>query len=416
MKALLFERSLPRYAAARVASSVAPGSGARLGPLHLTDVAEPALPGPDWRRISPILAGICGSDLATVEGHSSRYFEPIVSFPFVPGHEVVGELADGGPDDGARVVIEPVLGCAARGLDPPCGACAAGHTGNCERVAYGHLKPGLQTGFCSETGGGWSSSLVAHRSQIHLVPGSMSDEEAVMVEPTACGIHAALAAAGASVAADPELSGPDLSGATVAVIGAGTLGLTVIAALRRFVPPSLLLAGAKHPEQRRLAASLGADQVLDPADLARGVRRHTRSLTNGAVLTGGADVVIDCVGNAESIDSALSMVRPKGLVVLAGMPGTVKLDLTSLWNREVSLAGAYAYGLETVPGRAPARTFDLAFELVAEAGLGRLVGARYPLDRFPEAIAHASAAGRRGTVKVVFDLRPASRRPTWRSA
>jgi len=404
MKALLFERSLPRYAAARVASSVAPGSGARLGPLHLTDVDEPALPGPDWRRISPILAGICGSDLATVEGHSSRYFEPIVSFPFVPGHEVVGELADGGPDDGARVVIEPVLGCAARGIDPPCGACASGHTGNCERVAYGHLKPGLQTGYCSDTGGGWSSSLVAHRSQIHLVPESMSDEEAVMIEPSACGIHAALAA------------GADLSGATVAVIGAGTLGLTVIGALRRFLPPSLLLAGAKHPEQRRLAASLGADQVLDPEGLVRGVRRHTRSLANGAVLTGGADVVIDCVGNAESIDSALSMVRPKGRVVLAGMPGNVKLDLTSLWNREVSLAGAYAYGLESVPGRAPTRTFDLAFELVAEAGLGQLVGARYPLDRFPEAIAHASAAGRRGAVKVVFDLRPASRRPTWRSA
>ncbi|MHB1855482.1 MAG: zinc-dependent alcohol dehydrogenase [Acidimicrobiales bacterium] len=407
MKALLFERSLPRYAAARVASSVAPGRGARLGPLHLTEVDEPELPGPDWRRVSPILAGICGSDLATVEGHSSRYFEPIVSFPFVPGHEVVGELADGGADDGARVVIEPVLGCAARGIDPPCAACASGHTGNCERVAYGHLKPGLQTGYCSDTGGGWSSSLVAHRSQIHLVPDSMSDEEAVMVEPTACGIHAALAA---------SATGADLSGATVAVIGAGTLGLTVIAALRRFLPPALLLAGAKHPEQRRLAASLGADQVLDPEALVRGVRRHTRSLANGAVLTAGADVVIDCVGNAESIDSALSMVRPKGRVVLAGMPGAVKIDLTSLWNREVSLVGAYAYGLESVPGRSPARTFELAFELVAEAGLGRLVGARYPLDRFPDAIAHASAAGRRGAVKVVFDLRPASRRPTWRSA
>ena len=419
MKALLFERSLPRYGAARVASSVAPGHSARLGPLHLTDVAEPALPGPDWRRVSPLLAGICGSDLATVEGHSSRYFEPIVSFPFVPGHEVVGELADGGADDGARVVIEPVLGCTARGIDPLCGACAAGHTGNCERVAYGHLKPGLQTGFCSDTGGGWSSSLVAHRSQIHLVPESMPDEEAVMVEPTACGIHAALAAVAgphAPAGAGSSAAVGDLSRATVAVIGAGTLGLTVIAALRRFLPPGLLLAGAKHPEQRRLAAALGADQVLDPESLVRGVRRHTRSLANGAGLTGGADVVIDCVGNAESIDSALPMVRPKGRVVLAGMPGTVKLDLTSLWNREVSLAGAYAYGVETVPGRAPARTFDLAFELVTEAGLGRLVGARYPLDRFPEAIAHASAAGRRGTVKVVFDLRPASRRPTWRSA
>ena len=146
MKALVFERSLPRYAAARVAASVSPGGGARVGPLRLSEIDPPDLPGPEWRRISPILAGICGSDLATVDGHSSRYFEPIVSFPFVPGHEIVGELADGGADDGARVVIEPVLGCAARSIEPTCGACAEGHTGNCERVAAGHLKPGLQTG------------------------------------------------------------------------------------------------------------------------------------------------------------------------------------------------------------------------------------------------------------------------------
>ena len=406
MKALVFERSLPRYAAARVAASVSPGGGARVGPLRLSEIDPPDLPGTEWRRISPILAGICGSDLATVDGHSSRYFEPIVSFPFVPGHEIVGELADGGADDGARVVIEPVLGCAARSIEPTCGACAEGHTGNCERVAAGHLKPGLQTGYCTDTGGGWSSSLVAHRSQVHLVPEGMSDEEAVMVEPTACGVHAALAA----------ITQGNLAEATVAVIGAGTLGLTVVAALRHLAPPALLLAGAKHPEQSRLASSLGADQVLDPDSLIRAVRRHTRSLANGGVLTGGADVVIDCVGSADSVQSALSMVRPRGRVVLAGMPGSVKLDLTSLWNRETALVGAYAYGTERVPGRAEAeRTFALAFELVTAAQLGQLVGARYPLDRFPEAIAHASAAGRRGTVKVVFDLRPASRRPTWRS-
>jgi threonine dehydrogenase-like Zn-dependent dehydrogenase len=224
-----------------------------------------------------------------------------------------------------------------------------------------------------------------------------------MVEPTACGVHAALAAC--------------RGGESVAVIGAGTLGLTVIAALRHFAPPSLLLVGAKHPEQSRLATSLGADQVLDPEALVRAVRRQTGSLANGSVLTGGVDVVIDCVGSADSVQSALSMVRPRGRVVLAGMPGIVKLDLTSLWNRETALVGAYAYGTEDVPGRSQAeRTFALAFELVSAARLGRLVGARYPLDRFPEAIAHASAAGRRGTVKVVFDLRPASRRPTWRTA
>ncbi|MGH9054332.1 MAG: zinc-binding dehydrogenase, partial [Acidimicrobiales bacterium] len=134
-------------------------------------------------------------------------------------------------------------------------------------------------------------------------------------------------------------------------------------------------------------------------------------------LTGGADVVVDCVGSAESIAAAVGMTRPRGRVVLAGMPGVVRVDLTPLWHREVQLVGAYAYGTEHLPGESDPlpRTFHLALDVVADAGLGRLVGARYPLDRFTEAMAHAAEAGRRGTVKVVFDLRPESRRPAWRS-
>src|SRR4029453_2298170 len=106
----------------------------------------PAPPPGAWVGARPRLAGICGSDLATIDGHSSRYFEPIVSFPFVPGHEVVGEL-----DDASRVVGVPVLSCVPRGIDPVCGACAVGDINRCERLAYGHLEPGLQSGFCEST-------------------------------------------------------------------------------------------------------------------------------------------------------------------------------------------------------------------------------------------------------------------------
>ncbi|HLH46147.1 MAG TPA: alcohol dehydrogenase catalytic domain-containing protein, partial [Acidimicrobiales bacterium] len=165
MKALVVERSVPRFAAARVASGWRPGSGGRVGPLRLADLDEPERPGPGWRRVRPLLAGICGSDLATVDGRSSRWFEPIVSFPFVPGHEVVGL-----DEDDRRVVLQPVLGCAARGIDPPCAACGEGRSNRCRHLAGGHLRPGLQTGFCADTGGGWSQGLVAHESQLHPVP------------------------------------------------------------------------------------------------------------------------------------------------------------------------------------------------------------------------------------------------------
>jgi threonine dehydrogenase-like Zn-dependent dehydrogenase len=181
-----------------------------------------------------------------------------------------------------------------------------------------------------------------------------------------------------------------------------------VAALRSLTEPGAIFVGAKHTHQRRLAEELGADAALPPAQLGRAVRRQSRSLAvseHSHQLTGGADVVVDCVGNPESLTEALSIVRPRGRVVLGGMPGNVRVDLASLWHREVTLTSAYAYGTEEVSGSSR-RTFDLAMEMVASCRLGRLVSARYPLDRFEEAVAHAGTAGRRGAVKVVFDLGP----------
>src|SRR6202453_2141020 len=130
MSTLLFERSLPRFAAARIASSLGSGRGAGVGPLRLVEHDAPSLPGAGWTHVDPLLSGICGSDLSTLDGRSSRYFEDIVSFPFVPGHEVVGLLAAPaiGADGsflatGTRVVLQPVLGCAARGIHPFCPGC-----------------------------------------------------------------------------------------------------------------------------------------------------------------------------------------------------------------------------------------------------------------------------------------------------
>ncbi len=395
MKSLRYSRSAGRFALSRVASTLRAGAGAGWAPLELVDADDLALPGPGWQRIRPRLSGICGSDLATVEGRSSRYFEPVVSFPFVPGHEVVADL-----DDGSRVVVEPVLGCVARGITPVCAACAKGELGRCERIHVGRLAPGLQSGFCADTGGGWSLSMLAHQSQLHRVPDELSDADAVMVEPAACAIHGALAV------------GP-LPGGVGAVIGSGTLGLLTVAALLRWVQPSKLVVAAKHPEQRAAVRGLAATTstttvtLCEPGELARAVRRTTGTLAIGdgdvARLAGGADVVYDAVGSTQSITSALQVVRPGGTIVLIGMPARVTLDLTPLWHREVRLIGAYAYGIEPHVGNR--RTFDLAFELAAANGIGQMVSATYPLDRYEDALDHAANAGARGAVKVAFDLR-----------
>ncbi|HUP86539.1 MAG TPA: zinc-binding dehydrogenase [Acidimicrobiales bacterium] len=382
MKALLFERKIARYAAAAVAGRIVPGRGARVGPLRLAaDVDEPRLPADGWQRVRPRLAGICGSDLATIDGYSSRYFEPIVSFPFVPGHEVVGEL-----DDGTRVVLQPTLTCAARGVVPPCPRCAGGQTNRCEQTTFGHLAPGLQTGFCEDTGGGWGLALVAHESQLHPVPDGLSDEAAVLVEPAACAVHAA--------GRVPELAAGD--GRLTAVIGAGTLGLLTIAALRAAGHDGTVVATAKHPEQRTWAKAFGADRVVEPDALDRDVRSTTRSLQFGSQLTGGADVVVDCVGSEASVAQALRVVAPGGRVLMVGMPGVTTVDLTGLWHREVTLQGCYAY---------TADDFAAAFQLARTAELERLLSATYPLDRYTDAIEHAANAGHRGAVKIAFDLR-----------
>ena len=389
MKALEFSRKPARYAAAMIAGALRPGAGAAVGPLRLRDLDAPDLPADGWVTLRPRLAGICGSDLSTIDGHSSRYFEPIVSFPFVPGHEVVGDL-----DDGTRAVLVPVLHCEVRGITPPCPGCAAGDVNRCERIAFGHLEPGLQAGFCESTGGGWSEAMVAHPAQLVPVPDELGDEAAVMVEPTACAVHAAEAAVRSLDGAPQD--------APVVVIGAGTLGLLTIAALPAGRP---IITGARYPHQKRLATELGGTTVVGPDELNGAVRLATRSMKLGkdhgsGQLAGGAPVVLDCVGSEASLAQALEVVAPGGTILVVGMPASVTLDLTGLWHREVALRGVYAYRRED---------FDTALDLVASEDLGRLVSATYPLSRYEDAIVHAADAGRRGAVKIAFDLRKPSR-------
>jgi threonine dehydrogenase-like Zn-dependent dehydrogenase len=397
MLALELYRSVPRYLAARAVGDRLPGLLAGpLAPLRLVNREEPAVPGEGWARVRPRLSGICGSDLATVAGRASFYFSPLVSMPFVPGHEVVGELHDDLEDlpAGTRVVLEPVLACAARGVEP-CPSCAAGRRDRCERVTVGHVAPGLQTGYCADTGGGWGEVLVAHRSQLHPVPDDLPDPRAVLIEPLACAVHAVLRAR------------PD-PGATVLVVGAGTVGVLCLLVLRELTPAGRVLVVAKHPGQRDLARRLGATEVVGTGEAVAAIRRATRAHRlvperGQPFLLGGADVALDCAGSRSSLELALRTTRAGGRVVLAGMP-EAGADLSPVWFRELEVVGAYAAATEVTDGGA-VPGFDLAVELARSAPLDGLVGGVYPLSRWREALDHAFSAGRLGTFKVAFDPR-----------
>ena len=357
--------------------------------LHLGDVPEPDLPAKGWLRVQPTLSGICGSDLSAISGHVSLYLDPLTSYPFIPGHEVVGTL-----DDGTRVVIEPALGCKVRGVEPPCQRCAEGRPGLCYNVTEGPIEVGLQTGYCADTGGGWGEVLVAHPSQVHHIPEALTDDAAVLIEPFACCVHAALR--GAATKDD-----------VVVVVGAGTIGLLTIAAVKLFTRPKRLIAVAKHPTQRDLALKLGADQVIAPADVFQRLRFATgaRRLDgmDRSLLLGGVDVTFECVGRADSLSEAVRFTRAGGKVVAVGMPGDERVDWAAIWQRELTVMGAYAYGTEPkLKGR---RTFELALEAAPEVHLENLTGPLFSLGEYREAIEYAMSAGRLGAVKVAFDLR-----------
>ena len=235
---------------------------------------------------------------------------------------------------------------------------------------------------------------MAHKSQLHTVAKRLSDEDAVMLEPAAGGVHAAAKAAAGGI----------LDGGLAVVLGSGTMGLATIAALRQYTNPSHIVAVAKYPVQKKFAEELGADIVVSPSETNRAVRRITGSRRIGENLSGGADVTIDAIGNASSIEQSVGITRPRGRVVMVGMPGKVDVDLTALWHRETELVGAYTYGTDLWPDGTEISSFKRAKELTGKAKLGRLVSAKYPLDRYKDAIAHAANAGQRGSIKVCFEF------------
>ncbi len=405
MQAIQYTKSIPRYLAMRYL-------GKRWRSLYtspiscisLVNIPEPQLPTPQWVKIKTHLSGICGSDLATITAKGSPYFSPFTSTPFILGHEIVGEIAEignavKGRSIGERVVIEPALSCTVREINPPCHQCQNLSFANCENITNGSISAGIQTGYCRDTGGGWSQYVLAHQSQLHSVPDELSDELAVLLEPFACAIHGVLQA--------------EFHDKTdICIIGGGTIGLLTVAALRMLEFKNRILIFAKHPHQQTLARDLGADVVIPVR-----INRYDAfcELTNAEsyqpelgqqVLLGGVDLTFDCVGSSVTIDDALRFTRAGGEVILLGMPGIPNnIDWTSIWYKQLQVKGAYTYRLETYNGE-QIHTFQLGLRLLQDHGeqLLPLVGKPFSLRDYKIAIQTALNTGKTATVKTIFDL------------
>ena len=359
--------------------------------LHRYD--PPAAKGDDWVRVRPILAGVCGTDMALLTGHASAILSPFASFPAVLGHEVVGVVEA----DGRRVVVDPIIGCVVRGLEP-CRRCAAGQARFCERATEGGLSPGLLIGYCADLPGGWSDAMAVHRSQLHPISDTLSEETAVLVEPFSVALHAVLAR-------------PPAAGEGVLVIGAGTLGLLTVTALRLVAPESHVVLLARHERQRSLGLRLGATVVpggrgaaITAARQHAGAREH-RSILGRPVMTGGFAQVYDAVGSRQSLADAFGAADAGARVVLVGGPAELGgLDWTLAWVRELRIEGTYVYGTEPSLPNAP-HTMDEAIRLLAahpELPIGEMVTHTYPLERWRQAMGTALRRGPSGAIKVAF--------------
>lgn len=396
MRALEYRFSPAGWVTARVIGRRLPGQVAAIGGLRLVDRPPPRLPGPDWVLVRPVLAGICGSDLGTITAKLGPQYSPYVSLPAVLGHEVIArvETPSGPWSAGQRVVFDPFLSCATRGL-PLCPACLAGRTAACERFAEGAFSPGYCIGFCRDLPGGWGQQVAVPAASLFAVPDGIDDQTAVLIEPLAVALHAVLAT-------------PPRPGDRVLIIGAGPIGLLVLAAIRLLELDCEVTIAARYPAQQEAARAFGAQHIVSGVGgaqalaIAQGWAHRHAGLMGTSALTGGFEQCYDAVGSGSSLSGALGLVRSGGRVAMLGAIQAAPVDMSWLWMHEVRLDGFCAYGREA----GGEHTFDVALRLVvAHPGfpLRDLVTHRFPLQRYPEAIGTCLRRGAQGALKVVFE-------------
>jgi L-iditol 2-dehydrogenase len=263
--------------------------------------------------VRSVLAGVCGSDT-----HAAAGLHPWISLPYVPGHEVVGVVAETGAavssvQPGRRVTVEPYLPC-----------------WNCKQCLRGQENICKNLGFlgCGDPQGALADYFTIDARRIHVIPDELDDQAAALVEPLSTPVHAVRLAGG-------------VAERTVAILGAGSIGLLL---LRTVVAQGAkrVVVTAPRQERRQLALAFGADAAVDAFadDSVDQVR---------AALGESADVVFDCVANEATTRQAIGMADKGGTIVVVGVPsGEIRLPLQLVQDRQLRIQGSATYLPEDV--------------------------------------------------------------------
>lgn len=302
------------------------------------DLPEPIAP-PGWSTVAVRRAGICATDQALARGY--------MGFCGVPGHEFVGVALDG-PLRGRRVVGEINAGCG------DCAPCRGGDSRHCAaRTVLG----------IAGLGGAFAERLVLPDRNLLAVPDTVDDAAATFTEPLAAALH---------IVDDVDLE----AGRRTLVAGDGKLGL--LCALALAARGAEVTVAGRHPERAAL--------------LPAGVQFRTGLLEAAPGAAEGArfDLAVEATGNADVLPRLLSMVRPRGTIVLKTTSERPTVaDLSGLVVDEQRLVGSRC-------GR-----FDVALEALArgDVQVRPLVAHTYA---FADGVAAFARAAERGVLKVLL--------------
>ena len=328
--------------------------------IELDEVKVPSVPD-GFVLVDTKVTGICGSDL-------HRYFGEWEQPERAPGHEisgVVSEVGDGVENVkvGDRVCTECFFHCGR------CRFCEIGLYNLCENRIY--LSSHGLAGFCEYS--------LLPSSSLFKLPETFSFEQGVLVEPLAVSYRAFMR------------SGSDYKN-SVAVIGAGTIGLLCLASAKAAAVPETLVV-AKYDHQAKMAEKFGADHVFKVST--KDVGKSASAVTNGL----GFDVVIDTIASAKSLQDALGISRRGGTIVLVGgYTKAIEVDLRQVVNYERKVLGSMCYGITGLQ-----RDFDAAIGLIASGKVDAeaIVTHRFQLGDIAEAF-QVAADKKSGSIKVLI--------------
>lgn len=402
MKSIYYEKNIPRILLTKLFDKVArPLLYTSLNAVRYDkNLPDPPLPSEKWVKVRNIAAGVCGTDISFFRSTpgTSIALEPMPgSDRTYMGHETIGVVEEVGREvtrfkAGDRVtLVEYMSSCGNKCIEPPCRFCREGNYCLCEN--YGEPSP-LKL---PNTGAGFGDYFLAPEQQLGKVFDELSDDDAVMIEPTAVSLHAVL------------MSRPR-PGDKVMVLGAGTIGLGVIQCLKIIEPECKVYVMERVPRKQEFAMRLGADEILrgDPYEAVAGATggKVYNGMMKNRMLLGGFDMIFDCVGSRWAFHNCLRWLRARGTLVKVGhhMCPT-EYDETPIWWQELRIIGIDAHGMEEYEGR-KISTFNLAQEFIRD-GKYRLDGFithRFKLEDYKEAF-RLMLDNPPDMVKIVLDCR-----------